>query len=73
MVHRLVAEAFVPNPNGYTIVDHINRDKLDNRAANLRWVTTKTNSPNCETTIGKQSVHRFDRSKDWRVCYSHPK
>ena len=35
MAHRLVAEAFVPNPNGYTIVDHINRDKPDNRAENF--------------------------------------
>ena len=73
MVHRLVAEAFVPNPNGYTIVDHINRDKLDNRAENLRWVTHKTNSLNREKVVGKASVRYFDGSKEWRVCYGHPK
>ena len=36
-VHKLVAKAFVPNPNGYAFVDHINGDYYDNRAENLKW------------------------------------
>lgn len=48
LIHRLVAEAFIPKPLGATEVDHIDGDKLNNRVENLRWVTHKenTNNPN---------------------------
>lgn len=43
-VHRLVAEAFLPNPDGLPQVDHIDGDRKNNRLENLRWVTARQNS-----------------------------
>lgn len=45
-VHRLLAEAFIPNPDYKKEVDHINRIKTDNRLENLRWTTSSENCQN---------------------------
>lgn len=47
-VHRLVAEAFIPNPNGYLEVDHIDTNTSNNSLSNLRWCnrTMNANNPN---------------------------
>lgn len=47
-VHRLIANTFIPNPNNLEQVDHINRDKKDNRVENLRWVTQSENQYNTD-------------------------
>lgn len=47
-LHRLIAIAFVPNPNNNPVVDHINRCKTDNDISNLRWVSYRENSANTE-------------------------
>lgn len=42
-VHRLVGEAFIPNPNNLPQIDHLDGNKRNNEVSNLRWVSISEN------------------------------
>jgi len=60
LVHRLIAQTFIQNPDNLPCIDHINHNKLDNRLENLRWVSHKDNgrnrSMNTNNTSGNQGI-----------------
>lgn len=56
-VHRVVAIAFIPNPENKRVVDHINNIRSDNRLENLRWTTQSENCINIPTRAKNRHIY----------------
>lgn len=80
-VHRLVAQAFLPNPNGYDQVNHIDFDRSNNDVSNLEWCDASYNAlhswknPKRKRRIsknGNERICQYDRNltliREWESC-----
>ena len=66
-IHRLVAEAFIPNPDNLPCVNHIDENKNNNCIENLEWCTRKYN-----TNYGTRSKRQSEKMKGKYTGSNHP-
>ena len=69
-IHRIVATAFIPNPNNYKEVNHLNENPSDNSVANLEWCSRKHNvNYGARTTKTMKMVTQIDKNDNVVATY----
>jgi hypothetical protein len=70
-IHRLVANAFINNPENKRCVDHIDNNRTNNHVTNLRWASYEENSMNRSigkyNTSGYKGVRFYKSRKKWKA------
>lgn len=72
LLHRLIAQHFVPNPNDLPCVNHKNGVKADNRIENLEWCTKSQNTKHAfDNNLGGFKLRAIKNLESWNRCHAY--
>ena len=73
LVHRLLGLHFIPNPNNYPQIDHIDRNNTNNNLSNLRWATNSMNGKNKgdfkNNKLKQKYIYEYDQEVNGKYYY----